>query len=298
MSGVTLDDYLVHGPRTALDVIADITGAPKIDIIGLCLGGALTGMLAAYLAGTGDQRLGSITLLNTLLDYSEPGVLGAFTDELTVSRLERQMKEQGGVLEGRQMATTFDALRPNDLIFNYVVSNWLLGQDPPAFDILAWNGDSTRMPATMHAFYLRSLYLRNELARGVMEVKGQQLSLGDIKNDVYVVGAINDHIVPWPASYKTTGLMGGNVRYVLTSGGHIAGIVNPPGPKPWYEAGKPPNPVTAQQWREGAEHHSGSWWEDWARWAGRRAGRRTNPPPMGSERYPAIGDAPGSYIHG
>jgi polyhydroxyalkanoate synthase len=298
MSGVTLDDYLVHGPRTALDVIADITGAPKIDIIGLCLGGALTGMLAAYLAGTGDQRLGSITLLNTLLDYSEPGVLGAFTDELTVSRLERQMKEQGGVLEGRQMATTFDALRPNDLIFNYVVSNWLLGQDPPAFDILAWNGDSTRMPATMHAFYLRSLYLRNELARGVMEVKGQQLSLGDIKNDVYVVGAINDHIVPWPASYKTTGLMGGNVRYVLTSGGHIAGIVNPPGPKPWYEAAKPPNPVTAQQWREGAEHHSGSWWEDWARWAGRRAGRRTNPPPMGSERYPAIGDAPGSYIHG
>jgi polyhydroxyalkanoate synthase len=298
MSGVTLDDYLVHGPRTALDVIADITGAPKIDIIGLCLGGALTGMLAAYLAGTGDQRLGSITLLNTLLDYSEPGVLGAFTDELTVSRLERQMKEQGGVLEGRQMATTFDALRPNDLIFNYVVSNWLLGQDPPAFDILAWNGDSTRMPATMHAFYLRSLYLRNELARGVMEVKGQQLSLGDIKNDVYVVGAINDHIVPWPASYKTTGLMGGNVRYVLTSGGHIAGIVNPPGPKPWYEAGKPPNPVTAQQWREGAEHHSGSWWEDWARWAGRRAGRRTDPPPMGSERYPALADAPGSYIHG
>jgi polyhydroxyalkanoate synthase len=298
MSGVTLDDYLVHGPRTALDVIADITGAPKIDIIGLCLGGALTGMLAAYLAGTGDQRLGSITLLNTLLDYSEPGVLGAFTDERTVSRLERQMKEQGGVLEGRQMATTFDALRPNDLIFNYVVSNWLLGQDPPAFDILAWNGDSTRMPATMHAFYLRSLYLRNELASDVMEVKGQRLSLGDIKNDVYVVGAINDHIVPWPASYKTTGLMGGDVRYVLTSGGHIAGIVNPPGPKPWYEAGKPPNPATAQQWREQAEHHSGSWWEDWARWAGRRAGRRTDPPPMGSERYPALADAPGSYIHG
>jgi polyhydroxyalkanoate synthase subunit PhaC len=297
MRDVTLDDYLVHGPRTALDVIADITGAPKIDIIGLCLGGALTGMLAAYLAGAGDHRLGSITLLNTLLDYSEPGVLGAFTDELTVSRLERQMKEQG-VLEGRQMATTFDALRPNDLIFNYVVSNWLLGQDPPAFDILAWNGDSTRMPATMHAFYLRSLYLRNELARGVMEVNGQQLSLADIKNDVYVVGAINDHIVPWPASYKTSALMGGDVRYVLTSGGHIAGIVNPPGPKPWYEAGKPPNPATAQQWREQAEHHSGSWWEDWARWAGRRAGRRTDPPPMGSERYPAIGDAPGSYIHG
>jgi len=297
MSGVTLDDYLVDGPRTALDVITDITGAPKVDIVGLCLGGALTGMLAAYLAHTGDQRLGSITLLNTLLDYSEPGILGAFTDELTVSRLERKMKEHG-VLEGSQMAATFDALRPNDLIFNYVVSNWLLGQDPPAFDILAWNSDNTRMPAAMHAFYLRSLYLRNELARGLLEVKGQRLSLADVKNDTYVVGAINDHIVPWPASYKATRLMGGEVRYVLSSGGHIAGIVNPPGPKAWYEEAKPPYPVSGAQWRAAAAHHSGSWWEDWTRWAGRRAGRRTDPPPMGSERYPAIADAPGSYVHG
>jgi polyhydroxyalkanoate synthase subunit PhaC len=297
MSDVTLDDYLVHGPRTALDVITDITGAPKTDIVGLCLGGALTAMLAAYLAGSGDDRLGSITLLNTLLDYSEPGVLGAFTDEQTVSRLERQMEEQG-ILEGKQMATTFDALRPNDLIFNYVVSNWLLGQDPPAFDILAWNSDHTRMPAAMHSFYLRSLYLRNELACGVLEINGQRLSLAGVTSDTYVVGAINDHIVPWHASYKTTGLLGGDVRYVLSSGGHIAGIVNPPGPKAWYEAAKPPNPATARQWREAAEHHGGSWWEDWARWAGRRAGRRTEPPPMGSARYPVIGDAPGSYVRG
>src|SRR5690242_10724630 len=292
MSGVTLDDYLVHGPQTALDVITDITGAPKIDVVGLCLGGALTAMLAAYLTGTGDDRLGSITLLNTLLDYSEPGVLGAFTDERTVSRLEKQMRRQG-VLEGRQMATTFDALRPNDLIFNYVVSNWLLGQDPPAFDILAWNSDNTRMPATMHAFYLRSLYLRNELARGVMEIKGQRLSLADVKNDVYVVGAINDHIVPWHASHKTIGLMGGDVRYVLSSGGHIAGIVNPPGPKAWYEVAKAPNPVTAQQWRETAERHGGSWWEGWGMWAGRRAGGRTGAASLGGEECPAVGGAPG-----
>ena len=297
MSGVSLDDYLVDGPRTALDVITDVTGAAKVDIVGLCLGGALTGMLAAYLAGAGDQRLGSVTLLNTLLDYSDPGVLGAFTDELMVARLERQMQEHG-VLEGSQMAATFDALRPNDLIFNYVVSNWLLGQDPPAFDILAWNSDNTRMPAAMHAFYLRALYLRNELARGVLEVKGQRLSLTDVKNDTYVVGAINDHIVPWSASYKTTRLLGGDVRYVLSSGGHIAGIVNPPGPKAWYEEAKPPYPVTAARWRAAAAHRNGSWWEDWTRWASRRAGRRTGPPPMGSERYPAIADAPGSYVHG
>ncbi len=146
MRGVTLDDYLIAGPKTALDVISDITGADKIDITGLCLGGALTGMLAAYLAGTGDQRIGSITLLNTMLDYSEPGVLGVFTDEPTVARLERQMAKQG-FLEGSHMAGTFDLLRANDLIFGYVVSNWLMGKQPPAFDLLAWNADSTRMPA-------------------------------------------------------------------------------------------------------------------------------------------------------
>jgi polyhydroxyalkanoate synthase subunit PhaC len=297
MRDVTLDDYLIHGPRTALDVIGDITGAPKTDIVGLCLGGALTAMLAAYLEATGDDRIGSITLLNTLLDYSEPGVLGTFTDELTVSRLERQMRRRG-YLDSRQMATTFDVLRPNDLIFNYVVSNWLLGQAPPAFDILAWNGDSTRMPAAMHAFYLRSLYQRNEFARGVMELAGQQLLLSGVKNDVYVVGAINDHIVPWHASYKATSLFGGDVRYVLSSGGHIAGIVNPPGPKAWYETASPPSPATSGQWREAATRHSGSWWEDWAEWAGERAGPAVQPPPMGSERYPAITDAPGTYIRG
>ena len=202
MGGTTLDDYLIHGPREALDVIAEITGAPKIDIIGLCLGGALTAMLAAYLAEKGDDRIGSITLLNTLLDYSEPGVLGAFTDEKTVRRLEKQMAEKG-VLEASQMAGTFDMLRANDLIFSYVVSNWLMGQEPPAFDILAWNGDSTRMPSAMHSFYLRSLYMRNELARGELELLGQQLSLSSVKSDTYVVGAINDHIVPWHGSYKT-----------------------------------------------------------------------------------------------
>jgi polyhydroxyalkanoate synthase subunit PhaC len=297
MRAVTLDDYLIRGPQAALDIVADITGAPKIDIVGLCLGGALTGMLAAYLAATGEDRIGSVSLLNTLLDYSQPGVLGAFTDEQTVARLERQM-ERLGVLEGRQMATTFDLLRPNDLIFNYVVSNWLLGQAPPAFDILAWNADNTRMPAAMHTFYLRSLYLRNELARGVMELAGQKLSLSDVKNDVYVVGAVNDHIVPWQASYKATSLFGGQVRYVLSSGGHIAGIVNPPGPKAWYEAASGANPAAPARWREAATRRSGSWWEDWVKWAGKRAGARTAPPPMGSERYPATADAPGKYVHG
>jgi polyhydroxyalkanoate synthase len=296
MSGVTLDDYLIHGPRAALDVISDITGAPKIDIIGLCLGGALTAMLASYLNGTGDDRLGAITLLNTMLDYREPGILGAFTDDRTVALMERDMAEKG-YLEGTQMAVTFDILRANDLIFNYVVSNWLMGEDPPAFDILAWNSDSTRMPAAMHTFYLHHLYLRNELAKGEMELAGQQLSLSDVKSDTYVVGAVNDHIVPWHASYETTRLLGGSVRYVLSSGGHIAGIVNPPGPKAWYQASAQ-TPASADEWHASATKHSGSWWEDWTKWSEKRAGDRVEPPSLGSERYPAVADAPGSYIHG
>jgi polyhydroxyalkanoate synthase len=296
MGGITLDDYLIHGPREALDVIAEITGAPKIDIIGLCLGGALTSMLAAYLTEKGDDRLGSITLLNTLLDYSDPGVLGAFTDEKTVQRLEKKMAEKG-VLEGSQMAGTFDMLRANELIFNYVVSNWLMGQDPPAFDILAWNGDSTRMPSAMHSFYLRSLYMRNELATGELELAGQQLSLSSVTNDTYVVGAINDHIVPWHGSYKTGGLMGGKVRYVLSSGGHIAGIVNPPGPKAWYEAADFTG-ADPETWRQAASKHKGSWWEDWTVWADERAGALVKPPAMGSKKYPAVSDAPGEYVLG
>ena len=296
MSGVTLDDYLIHGPRTALDVIGDITGSATVDIVGLCLGGALSAMLAAYLAGTGDSRIGSLTLLNTLLDYGEPGMLGAFSDEQTVSRLEADMTRTG-VMEGSAMARTFDMLRANDLIFNYVASNWLMGQDPPAFDILAWNADSTRLPAAMHSFYLRSLYVRNELARGHLELAGELLSLAAVTSDTYMVGAVNDHIVPWPSSYRSTGLLGGSVRYVLSSGGHIAGIVNPPGPKSWYEVGQhcPDQPT---QWREAASRHSGSWWEDWAAWAGARAGRLVPPPPTGSARYPALGEAPGDYVRG
>jgi polyhydroxyalkanoate synthase len=296
MSGVTLDDYLIGGPRTALDVIGDITGAPAADIVGLCLGGALTGMLAAYLAKTGDARLGTVTLLNTLLDYSEPGVLGAFADQRTIARLERQLARTG-VMSGSQMAATFDILRANDLLFNYVVSGWLMGQPPPAFDILAWNSDSTRLPAAMHSFYLRSLYGRNELAEGRLELAGQTLSLADAKQDAYIVGAINDHIVPWTSSYKATGLLGGTVRYVLSSGGHIAGIVNPPSPKSWYETAEN-NPADPAQWRATAQGHGGSWWQDWAAWASARAGDLVAPPPMGSERYPAVGPAPGDYVRG
>jgi polyhydroxyalkanoate synthase len=299
MAGVTLDDYLVNGPHTALDVIQEITGAETIDIVGLCLGGALTAITDAYLRQSGDERIGTLTLLNTMLDYAEPGALGMFTDRSTVDRLARKM-EREGVLEGATMAGTFDILRANDLIFNYVVSNWLMGQDPPAFDILAWNADSTRMPAAMHEFYLRNFYVDNKLAAGELEISGKTIDLSAIKAPTYVVSAINDHIVPWQSSYKTTGLVSGPVRFVLSSGGHIAGIVNPPGPKAWYQVVPTEDdalPSSAHAWREAAERRAGSWWEDWARWSDEHAGSMQDPPGMGSQRYPVLGEGPGTYVH-
>jgi polyhydroxyalkanoate synthase len=297
MSGVTMDDYLVHGPRAALDVVRDITGADTVDMAGLCLGGALTAITDAYLRQAGDSRIGTLTLLNTMLDYAEPGVLGAFTDLRTVERLERKMRREGG-LAGRAMAGTFDVLRANDLIFNYVVANWLMGEDPPAFDILAWNTDSTRMPAAMHAFYLRNFYVENKLAAGSLEVAGRAIDLSAIKSPTYIVSAINDHIVPWQAAYRTVGLVSGPVRYVLSSGGHIAGIVNPPSPKAWYLVADQESelPPTGQAWRETAQRHSGSWWEDWARWSAAHSGPEQAPPRIGSATYPVLGDGPGDYV--
>jgi polyhydroxyalkanoate synthase len=294
MSDVTMDDYLVHGPKQALDVIQDITGAETIDIVGLCLGGALTAITDAYLTEIGDSRVGNLTLLNTLLDYSEPGALKLFTDEATVDRLEKQMAKAGH-LEGKSMAGTFDVMRANDLIFNYVVSNWLMGQDPPAFDILAWNADSTRMPAAMHAFYLRQFYVENRLAKGTLRIAGQRIDLSDIKKNTYVVSAENDHIVPWQSAYATTRLLSGPVRFVLSSGGHIAGIVNPPGPKGWYLTGGD-LPDSPSQWRAATVRHAGSWWEDWAAWSAEHSGELVDPPPMGNDIYPVLGDGPGDYV--
>ena len=296
MAQTTMDDYLVKGPRAAMDVITEIAGAEKIDFVGLCLGGALTMMTATYLDEVGDDRLNSITLLNTMVDYTDPGALGTFTDEETVAKLERRM-ERRGYLEAKDMVGTFDMLRANDLIFNYVVSNWLMGKQPPAFDILAWNSDATRMPAAMHSFYLRNFYLRNNFVKGELQVRGQTLDLGDVDQDLYVVSAINDHIVPWTSSYATLKHISGQARFVLSSGGHIAGIVNPPSPKAWYVTGEE-YPDDPQQWRASGERHAGSWWEDWAAWGAKRSGPLVEPPPIGSEVHPVLGDGPGEYVKG
>jgi polyhydroxyalkanoate synthase subunit PhaC len=294
MRDVTLDEYLVNGPSAALDAVEEITGAGEVNIVGLCLGGTLTAMLLAHLEKTAAHRVRSATLLNTLIDFSEPGVLGAFTDPATIARVERKMRQKG-FLPSDDLARSFTFLRGNDLVWNYVANNWLLGEPVPTFDILAWNDDATRMPAEMHAFYLRSCYGRNEFARGELELAGERIGASDIRTDTFILAAVEDHIVPWTSSYASTRLLSGDVRFVLCSAGHIAGIVNPPSPKSrhWTNDELPPDPAA---WRAGAELHEGSWWEEWTRWVAERSGGQREPPPLGSERHPALAEAPGAYI--
>ncbi len=230
MRHVKMDDYLISGPIAALEVVRDITGAEKVNLLGLCLGGTLTMATLAYLDAVGLDLINSATFLNTLIDFSEPGLLGVFTDEASIRRLERTMKRTG-FLPKEEMQRSFNLLRTNDLIWNYAVTSWLMGEEPPAFDLLSWNNDSTRMPAEMHSFYLRSCYLGNELARGIMELAGQRLDLEEVDQDLYFLAAEQDHIAPWRSSYVGALLPGGNVRFVLSNSGHIAGIVNSQSPK-------------------------------------------------------------------
>jgi len=295
MRELTLDDYLLRGPLQAVQVIQEITKAPKVNIVGLCLGGTLTTMLLAYLAETGEERrINSATLLNTLVDFSDPGPIGAFLDPNSVAAISRRV-EKRGYLDDKEMAYTFSLLRANDLVFNYVAKNWLMGEEPPAFDILAWNGDSTRLPAKMYTSYLRGLYQENRLARSELVSQGKKLILSRIKQDVYILAAIEDHIAPWRSSYKSTQLFSGRVKFVLSSSGHIAGIVNPPSKTAvhWSNHKLPADP---EDWLLGATKHQETWWEDWARWISDRAGARRGPPPMGSKAHPPISDAPGTYV--
>jgi polyhydroxyalkanoate synthase len=296
MASTSLEDYLVLGPRTALDVICEITGTAKVNIVGLCLGGALATLLAALPSELDADRINSLSLQNTLLDYSEVGPLSSFVHPEIIERLEVIMAEKG-YLEAGAMSGAFDLLRPNDLIFNYIGPSWLEGSDPPAFDILAWNNDSTRMPAAMHSFYLRNFYLENRLAAGTLELCGEQLSLKQVAMDTFIVGAEKDHIAPWRGSFRSTDLLGGNITFVLSTAGHIAGVVNPPSPKAkhWIGAGATSD---ADTWRREATEVKGSWWETWATWIGERAGPMQPPPTMGSGTHPPIVDAPGTYVKG
>jgi polyhydroxyalkanoate synthase len=267
-----------------------------VNTISVCLGGTLTAIGMAKNAADGDDSIKSSTFLNTHTDFSIPGTLGVFTDESTIAGLERQMSKNG-YLDGEKMAHTFDALRAQDLVFHYVSNNWLQGKKPPAFDLLVWNKDSTRMPAKMHSRYLRSCFLNNEFSRGEFEFNGEKLEPSKVTAPIYVLSAIEDHIVPWKSAFKTTHVLGGQARFVLSNAGHIAGIVNPPNPKCRYWVVDGELPDDPDVWREQAQLHEGTWWEDWTKWiAGQGGAMQSASESLGSSEYPQIEAAPGSYV--
>ncbi|MCD6042878.1 MAG: class poly(R)-hydroxyalkanoic acid synthase, partial [Burkholderiales bacterium] len=290
------EDYMLEGPLAALDAMEKATGSKEANVIGYCLGGTLLGATLAYLTRKKQEnRVASATFFVSLLDFSQPGELGVFIDEEQVQSLERKMNERG-YLEGSEMASTFNLLRANDLVWSFVVNNYLLGKDPFPFDLLYWNADSTRMPARMHSYYLRNMYIKNLMGvPGGLELAGVPIDLSEVKLPAYFISTVEDHIAPWKTTYKGARYLRGPVRFVLGGSGHIAGIVNPPAAKKYHYWTNDSAPESADEWFKGATQHPGSWWEDWQRWIERFAGEKVAARKPGQGGLKALEDAPGSY---
>ncbi len=302
----TWDDYVEHGPIRAIQAVRDITGAKTIDMLGFCVGGTILATALAVLAAKNQHPAQSVTLLTTMLDFEDTGVLDVFIDESSVQQREQTIGPDApggpGLLKGQELATTFSFLRPNDLVWNYVVGNYLKGESPPAFDLLYWNGDSTNLPGPMFCWYLRHTYLQNELKLpGRLTVCGQKVDLGKIKAPIYIYSSREDHIVPWTAAYRSVPLLSGPRRFVMGASGHIAGVINPASKnKRSYWTSKTstaPLPSQATQWQAQAVEHQGSWWSDWAAWLKPHAGRLVAAPKkQGDTKYKPIEAAPGRYV--
>ncbi len=291
----TFEDYMIEGPLAALDAIEQATGEREANVIGYCLGGTLLASALAYMAAKGDDRIKSATYLVTMVDFAEAGELSVFIDEEQLASLEERMKTTG-YLEGSDMATTFNMLRANDLIWSFVVNNYLLGKDPFPFDLLYWNADSTRMPAAMHSFYLRKMYQQNRLVEpGGISLSGVPIDLGKVKVPSFLLSTREDHIAPWKSTYAATRLYGGPVKFTLSASGHIAGVVNPPGSKygHWENKKTPPTP---EQWLESATLIQDSWWPSWEKWIAKFAGGEVAARVPGDGKLKVIEDAPGSYV--
>jgi polyhydroxyalkanoate synthase len=292
----SFDDYLVEGPLTALDAIAEATGERECNVIGYCIGGTLTAAMLAYMASRGDDRVKSVTFFTSLVDFAECGELAVFIDDEQLERLEQHMDAKG-YLEGRHMATVFNLMRDNDLIWSFVVNNYLLGKQPFPFDLLYWNADSTRMPVMMHRFYLRKMYQENRLVEpGGISLAGVPIDLSRITQPVYIVSTREDHIAPWIGTYAATQLYSGPVKFVLSGSGHIAGVINPPIANKYCYWTNPRTPKDPQAWLARARRHDGSWWPDWGRWTRRFGGGRVAARVPGDGKLAPIEDAPGSYV--
>ncbi|WP_238179976.1 PHA/PHB synthase family protein, partial [Methylobacterium oxalidis] len=297
MDAIGIEDYMDLGPLEASDVACAITGSPSVNVMGYCIGGVLLTLTLAVLAAKGDKRFNAASFMVSPQDFSRIGDTAVFMGEPTLDLVEQQMMERG-YLDSREMSNMFSLLRSNDLIWANVVNNYLLGNKPPAFDLLYWNSDGTRMTRAAHSWYLRNTYVENNLIKpGKIRLKGEPIDLGRIHQDTYAVGCEKDHIVPWDAAWRITQLFGGSVRYVLASSGHVAGIINPPGGKGAYRAREDGAAAgSPEEWLQGADRHEGSWWPDWVSWLSSRSGRKGKPPPFGSKQHPPLADAPGAYV--
>jgi polyhydroxyalkanoate synthase subunit PhaC len=301
MRDVTFDDYLTEGIGRLIETARGISGSAKVQAVGYCIGGAA---LAAWMAWANaryakkDVPVETVTLLTTLVDYHKPGDIEVFLDESSIKWLEKSMAEKG-YLDGKEMASAFRLLRSNSLVWHYVVRGYLFGEAPPPFDVLFWNMDATRMPAAMHTWYLRNLYLENLLIKkDALTLAGESIDLGRISQPLYAVSAEDDHIAPWRQTFRINNFVAGSRRYVLSSSGHILGIVNPvvSPPKRDYRVGNVERHDTPEDWRERADLHHGSWWEDWMAWLKPQSGKLVPAPAVATVKFPALADAPGIYV--
>lgn len=290
----TFEDYMKEGILTAVDVVNRQLGLHHVNVAGYCVGGTLLASALAYAAAKGDDRIASATFLTAQVDFSEAGDLLVFIDDAQLKSLDETMAEEG-YLDGSRMAAVFNMLRPRDLIWPYVVNNYLLGKKPFPFDLLFWNADSTRLPAANHAFYLREFYHENRLSRGEMQLGGVTLDLSKVKIPVYELFTREDHIAPAPSVYRGSRMLGGDVRHVMAGSGHIAGVVNPPAKKKYqYWTGEPAE--TFEAWTEKATETAGSWWPDWSEWLAGQSGDKVPGRDPSSGTLKPIEDAPGSYV--
>jgi polyhydroxyalkanoate synthase len=301
LAHATWEDYILKGAIQAIEVAQEISGQDQINALGFCVGGTILSTALATLYGKGEKPVASLTLLTTLLDFAESGVIDVFIDDMQVA-LREQTIGQGGLMPGRDFASAFSSLRPNDLVWNYVASNYLKGEDPAPFDLLYWNADSTNLPGPMFCYYLRNMYLENNLKEpGKLTVDGEKVDLGKIDAPVFIYGSREDHIVPWPAAFESTKLLNpkkkNRNRFVLGASGHIAGVINPPIKKKrsYWINDKPA--ATAEEWFQGAIEHPGSWWTEWTAFLAKNAGKQVAAPKKyGSTKYKPIEPAPGRYV--
>ena len=295
-AGKRFEDYMLDGPFAALEAIERATGERKVNAAGYCLGGILLCALCAWLQARGDTRLASATYLATMVDFSEVGPVGVFIDEEGLPALESAISARG-YLSGRQVADTWRAVRANDLVWSFYVNQYLLGNEPPALDLLFWNCDPTNMPAAMHTFVMREMYVENRLREpGGLTLGGEKIDVTRITTPSYVLSTIDDHIAPWRTTYETTQLLAGPVEFVLGASGHIAGVINPPSRRKYgYHTGTR-TPASSDAWLAGAQAHDGSWWPHWDRWLEAFGGDDVPARDPGARGLAAIEDAPGSYV--